>query len=328
MASLQRNQKSGIFYVNWWYGGQQFSKSARTRDPATANAIKADVEKIIWALGHGYRTIPDGVDPGLYIFSGGEKTSKVVPGPPEAITLGARFDRYVASMEGIREPSTLKTERYHIARLSAPTLLGSSREVESITFADIQGYVNRRSKEKHHGTPIQPTTIKKELDTLRLIWRWARRLEHVRSDVPWRGKDLTFGRARTKEPFRSFDQIRRKIERGELSEATKKRLWECLYLTGGQLVEVLDHVETHATAPFVYPMFAFVALTGARRSEVLRSEIDDFDFDSESVTIRALKGRGDREIKTRQVGRRGTSCRALGSRRPLGCRIPSPSRSP
>src|SRR5262249_11290984 len=46
---------------------------------------------------------------------------------------------------------------------------------------------------------------------------------------------------------------------------------------------------------FVYPMFVFVAHTGARRSEMMRSRVEDFDFDAKRVSIREKKK--DRTVK-------------------------------
>jgi len=48
-------------------------------------------------------------------------------------------------------------------------------------------------------------------------------------------------------------------------------------------------------------MFAFTAYTGARRSEICRSEIDDFDFDQNQVLIRERKRRKDLAATFRYV---------------------------
>ena len=76
------------------------------------------------------------------------------------------------------------------------------------------------------------------------------------------------------------DEIERILRRGGLSEEQQARLWDCLFLTSQQVEEVLDHVKETAKHPFIYPMFVLVAHTGARRSELLRSRVEDFDFDS------------------------------------------------
>ena len=66
-----------------------------------------------------------------------------------------------------------------------------------------------------------------------------------------------------------------------------------------QVCELLTYVQGAARYEFVYPMFAFAAYTGARRSEILRSQIDDFD--SNQVLIRERKRKKDKKYSTRHV---------------------------
>lgn len=103
-------------------------------------------------------------------------------------------------------------------------------------------------------------------------------------------KEIDFTKEeREREPFRTMQEIRERIKRNGLSESDQKRLWECLYLRGDEVRDVLAYVRDHARAGFVYPMFVFCALTGARRSELCRSRIDDFDFENMVVQIRERK---------------------------------------
>ena len=74
------------------------------------------------------------------------------------------------------------------------------------------------------------------------------------------------------------EEIEKVIKRGGLTDKQEARLWECLFLTISEVQEVLAYVKKNADHDFIYPMFVFVAHTGARRSEILRSQIDDFDF--------------------------------------------------
>ena len=62
-------------------------------------------------------------------------------------------------------------------------------------------------------------------------------------------------------------EIERIVARGGVSAEEEAALWESLYLTRGEVAQVLDHVKAAAKEPFIYPMFVFVAHTGARRSE-------------------------------------------------------------
>ena len=78
-------------------------------------------------------------------------------------------------------------------------------------------------------------------------------------------------------------------------------LWKCLFLTKDQIQEVLHHVRENAQHSFIFPMFVFVAHTGARRSEILRSRIDDFDFDARTVLIREKKRNHQKSLTYRRV---------------------------
>lgn len=66
-------------------------------------------------------------------------------------------------------------------------------------------------------------------------------------------------------------------------------MWDSLFLSVEEVEQLLADVKKIARFDFVHPMFAFAAYTGARRSEILRSEIDDFDFTGGMARIREKK---------------------------------------
>ena len=205
MAWYEFDSKSGFYRIRFRYppnGGAKFnlSKSLMIQDEDTANAKCVIVEETIRLLMRGTLEVPDGVDVGEFIVSGG--TLKAPPAPVErtkTTTLKELFDAYVEEMAGVEgRESTLKTERYHIAHLSESGLrdklkrgLGSGKVVASISFDDIQGYVTARSKQRWRDKTIGRDTIEKELGTLGTIWRWGMRRGMVGVAVPWRIKDLT-----------------------------------------------------------------------------------------------------------------------------------------
>jgi integrase len=54
-----------------------------------------------------------------------------------------------------------------------------------------------------------------------------------------------------------------------------------------QVTEVLEFVRSKRTrSVYVFPLMVFVAHTGARRSEVIRSRVEDLKFADEHVVIR------------------------------------------
>jgi integrase len=92
-----------------------------------------------------------------------------------------------------------------------------------------------------------------------------------------------------KPPFQTREEIERKIGRGGLRTGEEAELWDSLFLTLGEIDELLQHVERTARHKFIHPLFVFAAHTGARRSEILRSRVDDLDFESRTVLIREMK---------------------------------------
>jgi integrase len=118
---------------------------------------------------------------------------------------------------------------------------------------------------------------------------------HLAGPFPLRLGDLEFERSGDRAPFQTYDQIARTLARGDVTPEEEAALWECLYLTLEEVHQVLDHVREKAAHPFIHPMFAFAAMTGARRSEICRSRIEDFDFENRAVTIREKKRKRGRD---------------------------------
>jgi integrase len=120
------------------------------------------------------------------------------------------------------------------------------------------------------------------------VWNWGKLHGIVAGDAPVRG--LKFEKEEQAPPFMTRDEIEKRIAQGNLAEDMAAELWKLLFLRVNEVGECLEHVRQQADAPpFVYPMFVFIAHTGARRSEMMRSRVEDFDFDRLKVTIREKK---------------------------------------
>ena len=80
-----------------------------------------------------------------------------------------------------------------------------------------------------------------------------------------------------------------------------------------EIAKVISEVQKTNSLPFVYWMFVFVAHTGARRSEIPGSRIEDFDFDTRIVKIREKK----KVIRPSGAGVRGFNEIAIGMHSPF-----------
>lgn len=166
-------------------------------------------------------------------------------------------------------------------------LIGKTVRLSEINASTLQDYVDKRAKEKGRHGNIKPATLRKEITTLYSIFEWAIGSGY-QLQIPNR-KSIRYPKGKERPPFQTYSEISRKIEFGGLSDDEINEMWECLFLSKQQVREVLEHVKESARHPFIYPLFAFAAHTGARRSEMMRSQISDIDFSSRLVTIREQK---------------------------------------
>ena len=154
--------------------------------------------------------------------------------------------------------------------------LGPRFAVQKLTLASLQDYVGKRSKQPGtRGRTVGASTINKELVTFQTAWKWAVRRGKLEGRFPKSG--LRLPKSPELPPFQTWDEIERQIKHGDLSKEKQAELWDSLFLSLEQVSEVLAHVKQAAQHPFIYPMFVLAAHTGARRSELLRSQITDFD---------------------------------------------------
>ncbi len=256
--------------------GKQYRRSCETRSEKEAQDIKARIEGTIRLLKQGRIQMPKDADPGTWIVSDGKVSVKPVV---KSDRFGEVCDQYLNDQRG-KADTTLDGERKHIRHLKAG--IGEKVAVNTIDLKRLQAYVASRK--------VSGQTIRKELVTFSQVWGFARMRGFVEKECPiydarhkWAVK---FDKPAEREKFMTWGEIERRIARGG-----NKSLWEVLFLDEKQVGDLLKYVEKNARYNFIYPMFVFAAYTGARRSEILRSEIEDFDFDAGLVRLREKKRR-------------------------------------
>jgi len=304
VASVQLDPASRQYRVRFRFNGKAYFRSLKTSCEREAESRCGSVERTLYAIEQGYLTVPQGVDPADFILSDGRLVVPAVidlsqPGDPrkEPATLKRLFTAYERELTpDAKEANTLDTERVHRRHLEKHF---GDPDLVALDHRAVQGYVNVRA-----AAGVAPKTIRMELGTLRLVWNWGSTNDHA-PPVSWQMKKLTFPKATPREPFQTWEQIERKIQAGRRRGGWKREeeaaLWECLFLDEDQIKACLEHVGKNAIYPFVHPMFAFCAFTGARRSELLRSEREDWDFKSGSVAIRQKKSDNSKRFTIRHV---------------------------
>lgn len=284
MASLE--SRKGHFHIVFRHRGRKITRSLKTTSEKTAKASMARLEDNLGRVELGTLDIPEGVDAATFLLSDGRRTEPLA-NAPAVQTLTQLIDAYFDHLpDGALAESTLQSIHIHTRKLKK--LLGARTRLDSIDLAMLQRYVVRRSKDKGvRGRLLSPATVKKEMVTLTLLWNWARQMEYIVKPIPKKG--LRYPKLTDKPPFQTYQQIERRIARGGISIAEEADLWACLFLTQPEVDALLDAVRQRARYPFIYPMFVMAAHTGARRSELLRCEVDDIDLVSGMMHIREQK---------------------------------------
>ncbi|MEM9410450.1 MAG: tyrosine-type recombinase/integrase [Planctomycetota bacterium] len=264
---------SGTYHITIPFGGKRYKRSLKTKDRRIANSIKARVEETVMLVESGRITIPPKVDLPSFLLSDG----KVINFPTfERLGLKAAFEEYFDSLPiGSLEPRTIEMLKIHSRHLQRK--FGPRFNLAQLSHADLQSYVSHRSKAKGvRGRNLHPGTIKKELCTLGVIWKWAISTEKLpKAKFPSEG--LKYPKSEQQSEFQTFEGVSRQTRDMNPESAEAKELWASVFLNRDEIEELLDYVCENARHRFIYPMFVVAAHTGCRRSEIIRSRINDFN---------------------------------------------------
>ncbi len=295
MAWLEK--RGNVYHVNFRIGQNKFKKSLRTRDEREAMQLLARVDRRIRLVEQGDLSIPEDAEITTYVVSDGRLENSARKKTRAIRTIGKLFQEFRESLNGDSlEENTKYTLGIHLSHIER--VLGGNVSTRNLTVDQIQKYIDERFKQKgRRGRPISPVTIRKELASFRGVWSWAEPRGFVRGHFPNQG--LRYPKANEKPPFQTLSEIERQVSRGGLTDVEECELWECLFLSIDEIQDVLKCVERSARQSFIFPMFVLAAHTGARRSELIRSQANDIDFDGQCVTIRERKRvKGKRSFRT------------------------------
>ena len=279
------DKRGDNFRLVFQIGGQTFKRSLRTSDQREADGMVVLVERRIKMVERGELAVPEEADLASFLIANGKSQTPIAVKP--VLTLATAINQYLESIPtGSLEANTLYTLKIHLEHIRRH--FGDSFRVEKLGFADLQRYVDARSRKPgRRGKKINPVTIRKELTSFSSLWSWMRRCGHGSGKFPNSG--LRYPKVAEKAKFQTWAEIERQIAKSRLTENEQAELWDSLYLTTAEIDEVLDFVEQQPTNRFMFPMLLIAAHTGTRRSEILRSEVSDFDFVANTMLIHEKK---------------------------------------
>lgn len=297
MAWLEEHPTSGRYKICFRWGGRKLKTTLKTKKRKDAEATLLRFEENINLLERGRLDLPPDADVATFLLSDGKLTRNPKDLPaPQALSLGDLRDRYIQThSNGAIEQNSLDTVKMHLRHFV--TGLGESFAVQTLNLVHLQRHVDRRSRKKGiRNRPISPTTLRKEMASLRACWNWGVQAGLVKGPFPNRG--LRYPKADEKPPFQTWQEIERQIQRGGPSDGQQQDLWDCLFLTMPEIAEFLAFVKDQARHIFFFPMVCFAAHTGARRSEMLRCQIGDVDLEGRTVILHEKKrAKGKRTMR-------------------------------
>ena len=154
MATLEQ-RSSQTFHIIFWFNGQRFKRSLKTKDAKRARDCVTRLDDTIHRIETGQLMVPHDVDIADFLLSQGKRNGTqsqqgVAASPPLQITLKEAFARFFESIpDGNLEANTLEFMHLHERHLLR--VLKARFPLAALKLDDLQTYVNRRSKEKTRG---------------------------------------------------------------------------------------------------------------------------------------------------------------------------------
>lgn len=300
MASLRQQGEKWLIRYRYPTGrqGKQHERGLGEIKEKEAKQIKATIERTLDLLQEGALTLPvehpDVDDLFEFLRSGGRVQKVERPQVRDRHPLGKVVDEYKQLPQSL-EGNSMYTETVHLGHLLGH--LGQKKDLGGIRAKDLEDYVKGRLGD------VAGATIKKELATFSKLWQYGVREGYASENIV---AHVARPKVNEKPPFKTWDEIETKIKRGRLAADEVADLWECLFLRPEEIKECLADLKASADKrtinggyPWFYPAIVFCACTGARRSEMMRAQIDDVH--DGTVWLRGKKGDKSKTEQLRAV---------------------------
>lgn len=288
--------KDGIFVVRFRFQSKEFKRSLKTRSSKDATAARKLVEVTLHRLLTGQLVVPGGVDPGDFIVSGGtlQPPTPVVP-PPAFPTTRDVIEQYLDAKSVVDSPNYHSSQKTHLNHLKK--FLGNAVDApcDHVTQQVLENYLTGRLKIR------DPETVARERVTLLQLYKWVASRQHI-PPFPSPIVGLTKFKSEKDRPrFKTIAEIEAILARGGLTAEQASDVWECLYLSPGEIAGLLALVKEKADDPLSYTLHAIPAYTGMRRGEIMRLPWADVDFDQGYITARSRKQSRSKMETQRQI---------------------------
>jgi integrase len=292
MANL--GKKNGVYLARFRHRGKEYKKSLKTSDPKAAEGAMHRVKDVLHRLAIRAIAVPDGVDAGDFIISGGMLTEPVARASPRAIpTLDQAVTEYLDNLGHLAE-SNRYTIGVHLRNLKKKLTTKVAEPIDQVGYGDLERFVQARLKERSH------TTVAKERVTVMQFFGWATARGFC-TESPAKGLTTIKKEGSLYSTFRTVQEVEAIVARGGLTKGKEWAMWDWLYLTAAEISGLLDLVRERSTSDDSLILHALPAYTGMRRGELLRLRWIDVVFDHDSLTARSRKQSRQESETQRQI---------------------------
>ena len=173
------------FHLVHRFGNQKLKRSLQTDQASEAETILERVERRLQLIDHGDLSVPIDADLMTFLLSDGKLAQPVVLSA--GVTLADLCQRHLDGLlESSLESNTVYTLKIHLKHIRG--FLGDNFRADRLAFADLQKYVDARSRVSGRGgKTISTVTIKKELTSFSGLWTWGLRMGLVKNVFPNHG---------------------------------------------------------------------------------------------------------------------------------------------
>jgi len=277
--------KNGSYVIRFRYGNKEYQRSLKTTNSGNAKVVLHAAELVLHRLLTGQLMIPEGVDPGYFIVSGGTLSTPPVRAepPPPLPSTRTLMESYLEAQRDMLATSYLESQKIHLRHFTK--FLGSRVDApcNEITRHDVEKFLRSRLKIRNS------CTVARERVSLVQFYKWLPTQEGIVGLASPTADLFTIKVGKDPDPFRTLKEIETIIERGGLEGNQLTDVWNCLYLNPAEISRLLATVHARATDLTAFMLHAIPAYTGMRRGEILRLTWLVVDLDNGFITARSRK---------------------------------------
>jgi integrase len=304
MAYLEKEKRKSGWVIRIKQLGLDTSYQTRRQKKNEAKAILTRVQKNIDSVKSGELNFEDN-------WSGGDRLQFLIHGKVPQYEIPSQTDvrlkdaiaRYINHHRSIGSAHNTIVG-YRLDLNTAKSHFGDIA-LKNITKKNLQDWVHSQGKTKialgkHRGELTDPKTIKKRVQGLQRLMNWLFSFEEIAKDPKQLFANINYPKKETKWDILTWEPLserRKTLQKLGLPDNERRAFEKVFFNTteAATLLQLLNqslYVDGTKEGRRLFVALTFAAYTASRRSEICRVQIQDVDFEDNTVRLIVKKGRG------------------------------------